>query len=139
MNIRYIEKNSIEENFLFCREIPAHRTGEEIYDVTVIFFDEKELEWSNYISVCTDGAPQIESFLAKVREKNPDMIANHCFLDREVLVAKTVPDNLKKVLNTSVKMVNFIKSRPLHLRLFQIAKKWMLNIKAYFCTQKFVG
>ena len=51
--------------------------------------------------MCTDGAPQNESFLAKVREKNPDMIANHCFLHREVLVAKTVPDNLKKVLNTS--------------------------------------
>ena len=53
--------------------------------------------------MCTDGAPSMVGkynvFLAKVREKNPDMIATHCFLHREVLVAKTVPENLKNVLD----------------------------------------
>ena len=54
--------------------------------------------------------------LANVREKNPDMIPSRCFLLREVLLAKTVPDDLKKVLDASVKMVNFIKLRPLNSR-----------------------
>ena len=53
------------------------------------------------------------------------MIATHYFLHREALVAKTVPDDLKKVLDTSVKMVNFIKLRPLNSRLFQILCKEM--------------
>ena len=47
------------------------------------------------------------------------------FLHREVLVAKTVRSDLKKVLDTSGKMVNFIKSRPLNSRLFQILCKEM--------------
>ena len=68
-NLRYIENNSIQENFLFSREIPAHTTGEKIYNVTVTFFDKDELEWSNCISLCTDGAPSMVGkyivFLAK--------------------------------------------------------------------------
>ena len=63
------------------------------------------------------------SFLAEVKEKNPNMIATHHFLHREVVVAKIVPDNLKKVLDTFVKMVNFIKSQPFNSRLFQILCK----------------
>ena len=99
-NIRYIENISIQKNFLFRREIPARTTGEEIYNVTATFFEEKKLEWSNWTSVCMDGAPFMVSkyngFLDKVMEKNPNMIATHCFLQCEVLVAKTVPDSLKK-------------------------------------------
>ena len=59
---------------------------------------------------------EYNGFLAKVRENNPDMIATHCFLHRDVLVAKIVPDDLTKILNASVKMMNFIKSRPLNSR-----------------------
>ena len=55
--IRHIENNTIQENLLFCKEIPAHTTGEEIYNVTATFFQEEELEWSNFISMCTYGTP----------------------------------------------------------------------------------
>ena len=41
-NIRYIENNSIQENFLFCSEIPAYY-GDEIYHVTATFFEEEEV------------------------------------------------------------------------------------------------
>ena len=53
------------------------------------------------------------------------MIPTYCFLYCEELVAKTVPDNLKKVQDTLVKMVNFIKLQLLNLRLFQILCKVM--------------
>ena len=64
-------------------------------------------------------------FLAKVWEKNPRVIVTHCFLHCEVLVAKTVPDDLKEVLDTSVKKVNCVKSQLLNLRLFQLLCKEM--------------
>ena len=127
-NVRYIVNNSIQENFLFCREIPVHTTGEEIYNVTTTFLEE-ELEWNNCKSMCMDGAPSVvgkyNCFLAKVREKSSDVIATYCCLHRETLVAKTVLDDLKELLDTFVKMVNFIKSRPLNSRLFQLLCKEM--------------
>lgn len=36
----------------------------------------------------------------------------HCILHREALAAKNLPDELKQVLDKSVKIVNFIETRP---------------------------
>jgi len=52
-------------------------------------------------------------------EVSPNASWTHCNIHREVLVSKNLPDNLKMVLNTSVKIVNFIKARPLQSRLFE--------------------
>ena len=64
--------------------------------------------------MCTDVALSMigkyNVFLDKVREKNSDVSATHCFLHRKMQFAKTVPHDLKKVLDTSVKMIKFIKS-----------------------------
>ena len=58
-NIRNIENNSMQENFLFCRKIPTHTVGKEIYNVTATCFKEEELESSHCVSVCTDRAPSM--------------------------------------------------------------------------------
>lgn len=44
----------------------------------------------------------------------------HCSLHREALVAKGSPADLKTVQNEAVKTVNFIKSRALNCRLFNL-------------------
>lgn len=46
-------------------------------------------------------------------------MTTHCFIHREALVAKTLKDELKLVLDQVIKMVNYIKSRPLKSRLFK--------------------
>lgn len=61
----------------------------------------------------------LKGFLALVKKANPDTIFTHCFLHREALVAKSLVPELNDVLQTVVKMVNFIKSRPLKSRLFE--------------------
>jgi hypothetical protein len=42
----------------------------------------------------------------------------HCSIHREALAAKGMPDSLKDILDTTVKMVNFVKARPLNSRVF---------------------
>ena len=59
-----------------------------------------------------------KGFVSRVKEKNPAVIHTHCFLHREALVAKTLPADLTSVLNAVVRMVNFVKTRPLKSRIF---------------------
>ena len=48
----------------------------------------------------------------------PDATWVHCSIHWEALAAKGMPDSLKYVLDTTVKMVNFVKARPLNSRVF---------------------
>ena len=72
------------------------------------------------VSLCTDGAACMmgRGFITKAKEQNPNIVTNHCILHRESLVAKTMPPELAEVLDQSVQVVNYIKSRPLKSRLF---------------------
>jgi hypothetical protein len=52
------------------------------------------------------------------QRKNPDVTSTHCFLHREVLVSKTIGEDLKQVLDVAVNMVSFIEQRPLKSCMF---------------------
>ena len=70
----------------------------------------------------TDGASamteHLKGFVAHVKELNGDILVTHHFLHLEALVTKYLPSELKIVLENCVKMINYIKSRPLKSRLF---------------------
>ena len=66
-----------------------------------------------------------KGFVSKVKQTNPDVQITRCFLHREALMAKTLPDELKEVLDTAVKSINFIKTSSLKSRLFEILRKEM--------------
>jgi len=59
-------------------------------------------------------------FTALIKKEIPDIIITHCFLHRHSLASKFLPTNLKEVMTTAVKVVNFIKVRALHHRLFKV-------------------
>jgi hypothetical protein len=83
------------------------------------YLESLNLTWDLCVGICTDGAQSMTGCLKGfVKEVNPDVVCTHCFLHREALVAKTIGDDLKEVLETVVKMVNFIKQRPLKSRIF---------------------
>ena len=48
----------------------------------------------------------------RVQAAAPNAIWVHYSNPREALAAKGMPDSLKDVLDTTVKMVNFVKARP---------------------------
>jgi hypothetical protein len=57
-------------------------------------------------------------FIAPAKQTNPGIVLTHCFLHSKALVSKSVVSEVQKVLDEMIKMVNYIKSRPLQLRLF---------------------
>ena len=58
------------------------------------------------------------SFQTLVKKKSPNVAGTHCTIHRQALMAKTLADQLKNVLDAVVKAVNFIKANALNSRLF---------------------
>lgn len=119
--IRFIDDKKITEQFLCCKEL-SQTTGQEIFSTVTEYLVEMDLTWKLCVGICTDGCPSmvgsVKGFVSLVKKENPFLITTHCFLHREALVAKTLGQDLKFVLDNVVKMVNFIKSRPKQSRLF---------------------
>lgn len=117
-------QDAIFEDILFCKPLETSTTGKDIFNMIDNFFSENNLEWKNCISVCTDGAKAMsghtKGLLGLVKEVTPECKFTHCCLHREALIAKFLPDDLQNVLNESVKIVNFIKTRPLKSRVFSL-------------------
>ena len=121
--VRYFDTNDFVEQFPFCRPLAKNTTGEEIFKKVDFFFEEHQLEWSNCVSVCADGAPAMmgsnKGFMSFVKRKNNNFSVVHCLLHRENLATKEIQENLAIVFKEVVSVVNYIKSRPLNTRLFR--------------------
>ena len=55
-----------------------------------------------------------------MKNKNRNISVVHCLHHRENLAAKEIPEDLAIVFKEVVSVVNFIKSCPLHTRLFRV-------------------
>lgn len=59
------------------------------------------------------------SVVTRVLEQSSCALWTHCSIHKEALVSKALPDDFNTVLDTAVKIVNYIKTKPLQARLFQ--------------------
>ncbi len=120
--VRFVNDEDITENFFCCKELTETTKGVDVFNTMTSYLESLNLSWHLCVGVCTDGAPSmtgcLKGFVALVKEVNPSVASTHCFLHREALIAKTIGDDLKGVLETAVKMVNYIKQRPLKSRIF---------------------
>uniref|UniRef100_A0A3Q4GL74 SUEL-type lectin domain-containing protein n=1 Tax=Neolamprologus brichardi TaxID=32507 RepID=A0A3Q4GL74_NEOBR len=95
-NERFVDGDSIRENFLFCKALPEKTTAEEIFRVTSEYLEQGQLKWENCTCVCSDGAAAMigrtKGFVSRVKAIHPDDILTHCFLHREVCDGKTECD-----------------------------------------------
>ena len=86
--------------------------------------EENCLDWKKCVGVCTDGARAMtgrhNGVAARISEVATEMRWTHCSIHREALAVKKMPEDLKSVLDSAVKTVNFIKARPMNSRLFGV-------------------
>ncbi|XP_067249349.1 zinc finger BED domain-containing protein 5-like [Chanodichthys erythropterus] len=120
--VRYIFEGKLNEEMLFCTQLEGSCTGEDIFNKLDSKLKDEGLSWGECISVCTDGAGAMlgkkKGLKARVLQVAPHLNFTHCIIHREALACKTLNAEFKHVLDTSVKIVNYIKSRPLNTRLF---------------------
>lgn len=91
---------------------------------------ENQLSWDLRVGVCTDGALAMlglqSGFITKVKEENPSVILSaHCILHHEVLASRTLPAEMRNVLNVAITVINFIKAGALNNCLFKLLCKGM--------------
>ncbi|KAK2717663.1 hypothetical protein QYM36_006440 [Artemia franciscana] len=122
--VRYQDCSDIRENILFCQNLQSRTTGEELFKVIDKFFAEGGILWDWCLSVCSDGAATLtgknNGLMAWIRKKNPKVKWLHCIIHRQALASKRMNAHLHETLNEAVKVINFIKARPLNSRMFKL-------------------
>ncbi|XP_071053483.1 zinc finger BED domain-containing protein 5-like [Onthophagus taurus] len=120
--VRYEKNQEIHDDFLFCQPLLGHTTGEDILNVMNKFMQDNKISWTKYVGISTDGAKSMvginKGLIAKIQKVAPNVKSIHCCIHREALATRKMPADLQKVLDESVKIVNYIKGRPLNARLF---------------------
>lgn len=120
--VRYLFENTVHEDFLFCRPLVTHSTGEDIFNLMDSFFRVHEVDWARCVGICTDGAKAMtgrhKGAVALIRKIAPTVSWVHCSNHRKALATKNMPGEPLTVLHDVVKIVNFIKARLLNSRIF---------------------
>jgi hypothetical protein len=119
---RYEFEEKIIEYLFFCRSL-IHTIAEEVCNSLNEFLTSSGIQWSKCVGISTDGARamsgRLTGLIARIRENNPSVAWHHCCIHRESLATKKTPEELKKVLNESVKIANFINAKSLNSSLFE--------------------
>lgn len=122
--VRYIYKDKIKEDFLFCRPLEGRLTRNYIFVLINNFLEINEIPWSMCVSIFTDSAAALtgskKGFKAKVLEVSSHITFNRCMIHREALASKKFQPDVNKVLLNVISVINFIKSKSLNSRLFTI-------------------
>ena len=118
----------MKEEFLFSNTLSAI-TAVDVKSSCGLFFEANELSWQNFNHIWTESVPAMigvkSGFVTAVKNKWPHVTSSHCSLDRYTLASKTLPLHLMEVMNVTVKVVNFICSRPKNHPLFRLLAKEM--------------
>ncbi|XP_068229404.1 protein FAM200C-like [Palaemon carinicauda] len=121
--VRYINSGDIKDEFLFCSALETTTNADDVMEKVSPFFQEEDLQWENVCGVCTDGAPAMlgskSGFQSRVKKLAPQAKGIHCMIHRYALASKTLPASLQEVLESVIKIVNYIKTKALNTRLFK--------------------
>lgn len=120
--VRFVKEEKICQELLFAKNLMTDTKGESIYHTLEEFFKEKEIPMCNILSVATDGAPAMvgchRGFIAYLKKTVPNVLAVHCVIHRQHLVAKNLSERLHKSLHYVISAINKIKNNSLNDRLF---------------------
>ncbi|XP_007948276.1 protein FAM200B [Orycteropus afer afer] len=123
--VRYAWQDDLTEDFLCCLNVTSQLSGLDVFtELEKCIVGQYKLNWKNCKGITSDGTASITGRHSQVIKKllevtNNSAVWNHCFIHREALVSREIPQSLMGVLNNAVKVVNFIKSSSLNSRLLE--------------------
>ena len=113
--VRFLSKNDeIREELLFSESLTADTKASTIFKKVEKVFKDKQIPMSNVIACATDGAPAMigrhRGFIQHMKTASPGILAIHCIIHRQHLVAKHLSAELHESLQVFIKAVNKIKT-----------------------------
>ncbi|XP_066241779.1 protein FAM200B [Saccopteryx leptura] len=123
--VRYVWQGDFVEDFLCCLNLTSHLSGLDAFaELEKRIVGQYKLSWKNCKGITSDGTANITGKHSRVIKKllevtNNGAVWNHCFIHREALASRDIPQNLMEVLKNAVKVVNFIKGSSLNSRLLE--------------------
>ncbi|XP_072378020.1 SCAN domain-containing protein 3-like [Diabrotica undecimpunctata] len=119
--VRFIKSEKICQELLFVRTLKRDTKGKSIFDVLEHYFTDKGIPLENVITVATYGAPAMvgrhRGLIAYLKKAVPNILAVHCVIHRQHLVAKNLSDRLHCSLQYVITAVSKIRSSALNDRL----------------------
>lgn len=111
------------EDFLCCLNLTSCLSELDIFtELEKCIVGHYNLNWKNCKGITSDGTANITGKQSRVIKKLLEVTSamwNHCFIHREALVSREIPQNLMEVLKNAVKVVNFIIGSSLNSRLLE--------------------
>ena len=121
--MRFVKENAIVDKYLFCQEMNKKTRAKDVFDHVNAFLHENSIARNKVGLVCTDGVPTMighrSSFIAQMKQLALHTVSNHCAIHKYVLACEAFPLELKSVLDSVIKAVNFICGRAVNSRLFK--------------------
>ena len=118
--VRYAWQGNFMEDFLCCLNLTSHLSGLDIFtELERCIVGQYKLNWKNCKGITSDGTANITGKQSRVIKKllqATSAVWNHCFIHREALAFREIPQKLMEVLKNAVKVVNFIKGSSLNSR-----------------------
>lgn len=119
---QYIEVTEVKQDILMSVNLTSTTRGEDIFSAVDAYLTSHNISYKNIVACCTDGAASMmgknKGFNSRLKEKAPHCLVFHCMVHRHALAGKHLCKDLNETLKTVVKIVNFIKARPLNRRIF---------------------
>uniref|UniRef100_H3BFL4 DUF4371 domain-containing protein n=1 Tax=Latimeria chalumnae TaxID=7897 RepID=H3BFL4_LATCH len=108
----------ITEDLLSLKSLHDRTRGKDIY----IAVRQMNVPLNSVVSVTTDGAPCMtgkhRELVAEMTKEQPNLLTFHCIVHQQALCSKLGDGHMKGVMDKVVKVVNFIRARPLLHRRF---------------------
>ncbi|CAH2014537.1 unnamed protein product [Acanthoscelides obtectus] len=127
--VRFIMNQEIYEELLFARTLITDTKGESIFHVLKDYFIEKAIPLSNIISVATDGAPAMvgryRGFISYLKQNVSGVLAIHCVIHRQHLVAKNLSVRLHESLHLVIDALCEENDEHFHQLLLHTEVRWL--------------
>jgi hypothetical protein len=118
--VRFCIERNIQELFMFCLPFSERCTGSDIFKAMNDYFTAEDISWANCVGTCTDQTGLKKGFQAEVQQIGPHVNFIQCIIHRQALASRDLEPKLHSVLQEAMKVVKFVKARPLNSRLFAV-------------------